>query len=102
MGNDIPNLLDKLSLRAWYKYLLYVAGVLLILVVVFGSKIDQTRAISFSIWTIVLSIFLWLVDDIINYANWDKSNNNTIVGVRALVHFVIFFIWLAVALRSFF
>jgi hypothetical protein len=101
MGKDVPSLLEKLSLGHWYKYLLYVAGVLLILVIVFGSKIEVTKVLSFSIWTIVLSIFLWILDDIFR-AVLNDNNFNTALAIRVSVHFLVFFIWIVVAFRSFF
>ena len=71
MSNKVPSLLQGLSLRFWYKYLLYVAGILLILGLVVGTKIEVNRVISFSLWTIFLSIIPWLIDDGISLANID-------------------------------
>ncbi len=102
MNKDIPNLFDKLSLRFWYKYLLYFAGVLLVLVVVVGSKIDTAQVISFSLWTIVLSVFLWILDDLFRYADIDEMHTNALVGVRGFVHFIVFLIWAVIAFKSFF
>ncbi len=99
MNGSLPNLLEKLSLGHWYKYLLYVAGVLLVLVIIIGSKIENSHVISFSLWTITLSIFLWILDDIFR-AVVDDYNFKTALGIRVSVHFIVFFIWVIIAFTS--
>ncbi|MFB0514625.1 MAG: hypothetical protein ACETVQ_03515 [Candidatus Bathyarchaeia archaeon] len=53
---------DKLTMRDWYRYLLYVSGILLILVMFLDAKIEQAKIIHFSIWTIGISCFIWIID----------------------------------------
>ena len=96
MSEKIPDLFHNLSLSHWYKYLLYVAGVLLVVGVVFGSKIPNIQIISFSLWTIVLMIFLWIIDDIL-YAVVNDKNFNTALGIRITLHFVFFLFWIIIA-----
>ena len=99
MSDHVTGLLDKLSLNHWYKYLLYVAGVLLVLAVIIGSKIQVTAVISFSLWTIALMIFLWIVDDVLN-AIANENNFNTALGVRVTIQVFVFVIWIVVAFSS--
>ena len=100
MSDHVPaGLLDKLSLNHWYKYLLYVAGILLVLAVIVGSKIQVNAIISFSLWTIVLMIFLWMVDDILR-AVVNEDNFNTALGARVTIQIFIFIIWIIVAFST--
>jgi hypothetical protein len=96
MGDKTPNLFENLSLRHWYKYLLYVAGVLLVLVVVLGSKIPQDQVISFSLWTMFLMIFVWISDDII-WAAATEDNAKSLAIAKWTIHVVFFFFWVIVA-----
>jgi hypothetical protein len=99
MGDSTPNLFEGLNLKNWYKYLLYVAGVLLILVIVLGSKIPQEQVISFSLWTMVLMIFVWIINDIC-YAFASKDNINTVAGVNWFIQLLFFLFWVLIAFRS--
>jgi len=58
-------LFEKLSLRNWYKYLLYISGILLILAIFLDTKIERYKIIDFSMWTIGLSISVWISDTIL-------------------------------------
>lgn len=113
MSEQVSSLLEKLSLSHWYKYLLYVSGILLVLVVVFGSKIEQSQVISFSMRTIILSLFVWIFDDIFNTAiayyyrtNSDGYRNEMPDEVKSLlwgkqiIHIVFFILWLIIASGS--
>lgn len=117
MSEQIPSgFFDRLSLRHWYKYLLYVSGVLLILVVVLGSKIPQSQVISFSLWTMSLSLFVWILDDIftvtMTYYDVEQTKRGyrdelpdevkAILWARQIIQFIVFIIWIVVAYRSFF
>jgi len=55
-------LFEKLTLRDWYKYLLYVSGILLILVLFLDAKVDQLKIVRFSIQTIIICCFIWVID----------------------------------------
>jgi hypothetical protein len=100
MSGNVPNLFDKLSLRYWYKYLLYLAGVLLVLTIVFGSKIPEANVISFSLWTIVLSTILWIIDGVLQAVEIDDYNFNSYLTGRTLVHIFVFIIWMIVAFAT--
>jgi len=102
MSGQVPSF-EKLSLRHWYKYLLYVSGILLIVTIVFGSQFPQSRVISFSLWTIGISLFMWILDDIfyLGTNDEDKDQIKNIVLTREIVHVVFFIIWVVIAFRSF-
>jgi hypothetical protein len=96
MNDEAPSLFNNLSLRYWYKYLLYVAGVLLILGVVFGVKITSVEVVPFSFWTIVLMTILWIYDDVIILFS-DRYNRNAYVKARIALHSIFFLFWISVA-----
>jgi hypothetical protein len=100
MSSSVPNIFDKLSLRYWYKYLLYLAGVLLVLTVVLGSKLPETNVISFSLWTIVLSTILWIIDGVLQAIDIDEYSYNSYLAGRTLVHIFVFVIWMLVAFKT--
>ncbi len=71
-------LLEHLSLNNWYKYLLYLAGIILILGIYFqiqyaiGNPSTKTPSaimgwLKIAVATIILGTLLWLVDSIIDY-----------------------------------
>jgi hypothetical protein len=111
MGKDVTGFLEKLSLSHWYKYLLYVSGIILILVVVFGSQIPQANLISFCLWTMGLSLFVWIMDDIFYVAAnyyFEKAYSHeipdevtAIIWAKHLIHVLFFFLWVIVTVRSF-
>ena len=100
MCPDLPNLLDNLSLRHWYKYLLYLAGVLLVLVIVVGSKIPETNVISFSLWTIFLCTILWIIDGFLGAIEISKYDFNSYLAGRTVVHVLVFLLWTVIAFTS--
>lgn len=67
-------ILTRLSLNHWYKYLLYLGGVSLLLGFYFkmqfslvnstGSALTVNKVIEFSIGTVVIGIALWIFDSI--------------------------------------
>jgi hypothetical protein len=100
MCPDTPSLLDNLSLIHWYKYLLYLAGVLLVLAVVFGSKIAVADVISFSLWTIFLCTILWIIDGVIRAVDINDRDYNSLVAGRTFVHLFVFIIWTIMAFAT--
>lgn len=96
MTDTIPNLFQNLSLRHWYKYLLYLAGILLIVGVAFGSHIPSVQVVPFSFWTIFFMIILWIFDDVI-YFKMDDYNKDAYVNARIALHIIFFFIWILIA-----
>lgn len=98
LTGQVPNLFDKLSLKYWYKYLLYVSGILLILSIIVGSKIDLGSVLSFSLWTMGISIFLWILDDIFDLAAeyYHEDHRVAIEWGRQIIYFLFFFIWVII------
>jgi hypothetical protein len=101
MSDESPSLFNNLSLRHWYKYLLYVAGVLLILGVVFGVKITSVEVVPFSFWTIVLMTILWIYDEVIILFS-DRYNKGAYVKARMVIHSIFFLLWILVAATTLF
>ena len=93
------NLFDKLSLRNWFKYLLYSAGVLLILSLIVGTKIPINQVISFSFWTIVLMITVWILDDLFFAVSTKETINQYLAGTT-IVQLIAFFVWILLATRT--
>jgi hypothetical protein len=100
MCPDVPNLLDNLSIQNWYKYLLYVAGVLLVLVIIVGSKIPETDVISFSLWTIFLCTILWIIDGVLKGMKITEYNINSYIAGRTIVHVLVFLLWILIAFKT--
>jgi hypothetical protein len=97
-------LFEKLSLRHWYKYLLYISGILLILAVFLDLKIEQNKVIDFSLWTIGLSLFLWILDDVFRATSdyYDeqrvegdsiREEQKTVIIIREVIHVIVLIIW---------
>ncbi len=112
MSEKVPGLLEKLSLSHWYKYILYISGILLVLTAVFGSKIPQESLISFCLWSIGLSLFVWILDDLFNVAgNYYLEKERSSYGIpdevtvilwgKHIVNVLFFFFWVIVTVASF-
>lgn len=114
MSKEIPNPFEKLSLKYWYKYLLYLTGILLLAVLILGSSFDQNKIITYSISIMAISIFLWILDDIVLAIDGyyvEKTNNynkseylekaKSLVIIREIVHVICFVIWLIITFRTF-
>lgn len=94
-------LLENLALNNWYKFLLYMGGVMLIISMFLEPKgITTSQLRSFSIYTIILSLIVWIVYDRLNgYANYmDKyeyeRSRSGIIFVNYLIAFVALCIWI--------
>lgn len=102
---EAPSLFESLRITKWYKYLLYLAGVILILSLFFDVKVVEVEVVrQFSISTIVIGVAIWILDDIfkiiitaISGSNMTIRKQNEIGGVVLffyfLIIFVAFFIW---------
>jgi len=61
-------LLENLAIKNWYRFLLYIGGVILILSLFLEPKgIEASRVRSFAIWTILLNLGLWILDDFLKW-----------------------------------
>lgn len=94
-------LLDNFAIKNWYRFLLYIGGVILILSMFLepkGITINQVR--TFSINTIILCLIVWIVYDIFytkieKMDEYDFKNNKTeLIVVKYLISFVALFIWI--------
>jgi len=99
VSDSAPTLFQDLSLRYWYKYLLYISGALLVLGVVFGTKLPNVDVVSFSLWTMFFMIILWMLDDAISiYGN--RDNNDAFFAIRTFLHALFFFFWIIIAFAT--
>lgn len=96
MSDKAPNLFSNLNLTNWYKYLLYIAGVLLILGVVFGVKIASVEVVPFSFWTIILMTVLWIYDEAASLIKYD-AEWYSFKKWRIALHIIFFLLWVLVA-----
>ncbi len=94
-------LLDNLAINNWYRFLLYVGGVTLILSMFLETKgitISQVR--TFSIRTIILSLIVWIVYDIFytyvdNMSEYEfKDNISGLIFIKYFIAFVALAIWI--------
>lgn len=97
MSDKVPSLFGNLSLRHWYKYLLYLSGILLVIGLIIETRIPNIQVVSFSIWTVILMVILWLIDDAI-YFFGDENNIRDAASARFAVHGLVFFIWILMTL----
>jgi hypothetical protein len=95
-------LLDKLTLKDWYKYLLYASWVLLILAMFLDAQIEQAKVIHFSIWTIGISCFVWIIDTILRATFYYYEENGreplsegqkAVLLVRFSIQMIAFILW---------
>ncbi len=67
---NIPEFFNGLKLNNYYKYLLYLAGIILILSLfleVKGLDLDRVRQIAF--WIVAVSLGVWFFEDVIQKIN---------------------------------
>jgi heme/copper-type cytochrome/quinol oxidase subunit 2 len=125
MAEQTPEtgILTRLSLNHWYKYLLYLGGVILIVGFYFylqyplanssASLAVIDRVIDFAVYTIVIGISLWILDEILyfvyNYLYFKENNNHdevyekVAIGLQIfeyLVWVIAFLIWISIALGT--
>ena len=109
-------LLEHLSLNKWYKYLLYLAGVILVIGIYFQMQYASTnpsaalpdgitKSIYFATNTIILGILVWLIDDILgsmgdyyDYLSKKHSLNyddmfKILISIKYVIWFIAFIIW---------
>ncbi len=99
MNNKAFLLFDKLHLREWYKFLLYVGVILLVLGIVFGTRLTDADIIGFSLWTIPLMIVLWIYDDV-TYSFVKVRNRPIFIKSRRVLHLIFLLIWIFATLLT--
>ena len=109
-------MLERLSLNKWYKYLLYLAGVILVIGIYFQMQYASTnpstalpdgiaKGIGFATSTIILGIPLWFIDDILGvigdyYDYLSKKHSydyddeaKILISVKYIIWVIAFIIW---------
>lgn len=99
-------LFENFALKNWYRFLLYLGGVILILSLFFEPKGINLRNIrAFSSYTIILFIIVWIIDDIINkignFSEYDNRNYpdifvnkaRTLNRIRYIISFIALLVW---------
>jgi len=99
-------LFENFALKNWYRFLLYLGGVILILSLFLEPKgIDIHNMRAFSSYTIILFIIVWIIDDIIykivgfleieNQDHPDRIINKakTLSIFRYIISFVALLVW---------
>lgn len=122
MTEQQPTILSNLSLNHWYKYMLYVAGVVLIISLYIemqfasGNPTASVPALiikirNFSIYSIIIGVSVWIsmevTDDIGDYLQ-DTSNNYSddidqiliaVVVIQYIIWIIAFLIWVDIAVK---
>lgn len=115
MTKEQIGLFEKLGLTEWYKYLLYISGIILILAFFFESPVfEQRRIVDFSLWTIGLSCFVWIFQNglrnIFNYYDEKRDEINPelteeqewILITREVINVFCFLGWILIVVRTLF
>jgi len=103
-------LLENFAIKNWYRFLLYLGGVILILSLFLEPKgVEISRLRSFSFYTVVLGLVVWIIDDILykigDYQEYLYENDRlyesqyeevgkTIVAMRYLIYIVALIYWI--------
>lgn len=67
---DIPELFKGMKITNYYKYILYLSGIVLIISLFFDTKeISNAYVRHIAFWTIIASLALWFLDTIISNVN---------------------------------
>ena len=87
--------LDKLSLRNWYKYTLYLSAILLILAVSIDTKVEQSKLLNFSVWTMILSCGVWIFNEMLRITSkyCNEECEKGLLVLKFFVDWVAFVIW---------
>jgi hypothetical protein len=96
------SLLENLDIKNWYRFLLYIGGVILILSMFLepkGITINQMR--TFSINTIILSLSVWIIYDIFYkwidvMSEWTVEHHTTeLLLVKYAISIIGFLYWVS-------
>ncbi len=96
-------LMENFAIKNWYRFLLYIGGVILILSLFLEPKgIDVLRVKKFSFYTIILSLVVWIIDDILykigDFIEYEHPYNlvdkfETLYRIRYAISFIALLIW---------
>jgi hypothetical protein len=104
MNRSFTAILEKLSLNKPYKYVLYLAGIILVLatfVPTHGYDVRVIQSVSFKF--IILGLIVWMIDELFRTVatmawNWDEKGAYIVILFLELVFiFAIIFGWLSLA-----
>lgn len=76
MTGDVKvGLLENFAIKNWYRFVLYIGAIILILSLFLESEIESAKVRGFAIWSVVIGLSLWIVDDILDnvYNYWEYS-----------------------------
>ncbi len=97
------SIFNRLNLNNWYKYLLYLGGILLI-VSLFSTSSIILSVQRFALYSIVMAAIMWVISEILYMTTMfvDKNDEETaqvIAILYSLASIIILFFWImAVAL----
>lgn len=99
-------LFENFAVKNWYRFLLYLGGVILILSLFLEPKgIDIHNMRTFSSYTIILFIIVWIIEDIIykigNFSEYENRNYpdifvnkaRTLNIFRYIISFIALLVW---------
>lgn len=101
-------LFENFALKNWYRFLLYLGGVILILSLFLEPRgIDIHSMRRFSSYTIILFIIVWIIDDIIykivgfleienqDYPDIIINKAKTLNIIRYIISFIALLVWIS-------
>lgn len=106
-------MLEGLKITNWYKYVMYVAGVTLILSFFLPSQITTSKILHFSIYSIFITLLLWIIRDVFDaiaayyedkYEDYKHvpSEILTLATIYWTINVIFFMVWVIFALVPFF
>lgn len=100
------SILENFALKNWYRFLLYLGGVMLILSLFLEPKgIDIQHIRTFSFYTIILFVLVWIIDDILykigDFSEYENRNMGhiyledlrTLYIIRYIISFIALLVW---------
>ena len=99
MAEKVPSF-GNFIIDKWYKFILFLAAVLLILGFFFEPKIPLSKITSFAYGSFVIGLFLWIVDRIAHA--WVINDNNSLHTwniILIILHFTTFALWIGLVLQ---
>ncbi len=103
-------LLENFAIKNWYRFLLYIGGVILVLSLFLETKgIEASKVRLFSIWTVLLGLVLWIIEDILKqigsyleyqyeehkiYESELEDYGKILVGIWYLISIGVFIFWI--------
>lgn len=109
MTESPTNLFTNLSINKWYKYLLYLGGIILIFSLFFETKgIDQglVRVLAFK--TVIFGLIVWIIEtiydkiiDSIDYEDMGKDNFLALFWISGFFKVMVIIVFGAIIFKVF-